>query len=170
VTFRIARAESSGLEAASADLITVAQALHWFDISAFFAEANRVLKAGGVLAFWCYRHCEVDDAPVMSVFRQFLEEVRDYWPQERAIVEDEYPLIDTPFMDLPVDDFSMSARWTADELLAYIDTWSATRRYVAARGRSPVDIHGDAFRLAWGAGRRTVAWPIVLRACRKVET
>ena len=57
VSFRTAAAEDSGLDAASIDLVTVAQALHWFDIDRFFEEVNRVLKPGGILAVWCYQNC-----------------------------------------------------------------------------------------------------------------
>ena len=45
-----------------ADLVTVAQALHWFDIQAFFSEVKRVLKNGGVLAAWTYGLLEVNPA------------------------------------------------------------------------------------------------------------
>ena len=170
VEFRVANAEASGIDAVSVDLVTVAQALHWFDIDAFFAEADRVLKPGGVLAFWCYQHCAVDDKSVMETVGHFLDEVEPYWPAERSIVEEQYPTIETPFADLPVGRFAMVENWTARELLAYIRTWSAVQRYLAAYGRDPIDIHEAAFLSAWGDGRREVRWPIVLRACRKAET
>jgi ubiquinone/menaquinone biosynthesis C-methylase UbiE len=52
VEYRVARAEDSGLESKSVDVITVAQSLHWFDRPAFYAEARRVLRPHGVLAVW----------------------------------------------------------------------------------------------------------------------
>jgi SAM-dependent methyltransferase len=170
VTFRVARAESSNLPAASVDLVTVAQALHWFDVAAFFREVERVLAPGGVLAFWCYQHCELDDDRVMAALARLLAAVDDFWPAERAIVESEYPDLETPFMDLPAGRFAMSVDWTADQLLAYTGTWSATKRYLADRGQDPVAIHADEIRGTWGHQRRTVTWPIILRACRKAET
>ncbi len=54
VEFRVAPAEQSGLADGSAGLITVAQAVHWFDLDRFWVEAKRVLKGGGLLAFWGY--------------------------------------------------------------------------------------------------------------------
>lgn len=45
-----ASAESTGLKAASFDLITVAQAFHWFDKARFKEECKRLLKSGGQLA------------------------------------------------------------------------------------------------------------------------
>lgn len=50
VQYRVSTAEMSGLDSGSIDLITVAQALHWFDLPAFYAEAQRVLKPDGLLA------------------------------------------------------------------------------------------------------------------------
>jgi spermidine synthase len=150
--------------------VTVAQALHWFDIDAFFDEVDRVLRPGGVLAFWCYQHFMTDDTRVMTVFRRLLNDVEDYWPPERAVVEAQYPDIRTPFVDLPEAQFAITAEWTSDQLLAYARTWSAAQRCMADRGRDPVATHAAAFRDAWGASPRTVTWPIVFRACRKAET
>ena len=166
IEFRVARAEGSGLEDHSVDLVTVAQALHWFDIDAFFAEADRVLKTDGILAFWCYQNCVVDvdvDAVVLDTFN----EVEDFWPPERTIVEEEYPTIVMPFADVPTDNFCMRADWQADQLLNYMRTWSAAQRYTARHGRDPVDLHAARLRGAWGSGTRQVRWPIVLRVGRK---
>ena len=46
----VAAAEATGLPAASAELVTVAQAWHWFDAEAASAEVERLLAPGGVLA------------------------------------------------------------------------------------------------------------------------
>ena len=165
VEYRVARAEDSGLDADSVDLVTVAQALHWFDIEAFFAEAKRVLKPGGVLAFWCYQNCMVDDA-VDPVVLDIFTEVDDFWPPEREIVEEAYPTIKIPFAEERVGDYCIEADWRADQLLDYMRTWSAARRYAQAHGRDPIELHADALRSCWGGGTRLVRWPIVLRAGR----
>jgi hypothetical protein len=96
-----------------------------------------------------------------------MAEVEDYWPPERAIVEEEYPHIAMPFADLPAREFSMTGEWTADNVLDYMRTWSATLRYVAANDRNPVDMYEDDVKSIWGAGRRPVRWPIILRVGRK---
>ena len=41
-------AEAAALGTATIDLVTVAQALHWFDVRKFFGEVDRVLKPDGV--------------------------------------------------------------------------------------------------------------------------
>jgi ubiquinone/menaquinone biosynthesis C-methylase UbiE len=60
VTYRVARAEESGIESQSVDLVTVAQALHWFDLDPFYGEVQRVLKPSGVLAVWTYGPLHVE--------------------------------------------------------------------------------------------------------------
>jgi SAM-dependent methyltransferase len=162
----VARAEESGLEAGSVDLVTVAQALHWFDIDAFFVEAQRVLRPDGVVAFWCYQNCTID-AHCDAVVRATFDEVEDYWPPERDIVENQYPHIPMPFDEIGVPPQSMCLQWRAEQLLAYMNTWSATQRCLAATGRDPVGKHAAALLAAWGPGERTVRWPLVLRAGRR---
>jgi SAM-dependent methyltransferase len=166
VEFRQASAEDSGLAAESVDLITVAQALHWFDIPVFFEESRRVLKTAGLLAFWCYAGNQVDP-DCDSVIGRLFAEVEDFWLPERALVESHYRDIESPFPELPAPAFEMSVNWSADDMLGYFHTWSATRRYMRERKTDPAaGIEAD-LRQAWGQGRRRVRWPLVLRLSRK---
>jgi ubiquinone/menaquinone biosynthesis C-methylase UbiE len=64
VEYRVAPAEQTGLPDASIDLVTVAQALHWFDRERFFAEVKRVLRPGGVLALWVYATSRIGNEAV----------------------------------------------------------------------------------------------------------
>jgi ubiquinone/menaquinone biosynthesis C-methylase UbiE len=166
VEFRTAAAEVSGLEAESVDLVTVAQALHWFDIPKFFAEAARVLRRGGLLATWCYERNRVDDRCDPVIGRMFAE-VEDYWPPERDIVENHYRDIEMPFEEQAVPEFAMTAEWFVDNALGYFRTWSASQRYLRERQSDPVAVIEADLRQAWGAEQRKVTWPLVLRVGRK---
>ena len=143
----------------------MAQALHWFDIDAFMAEAKRVLKPGGLLAFWCYQNCIVEDAVDRIVLDMYLQ-VDEFWPPERDIVDKAYPTIEMPFDEESVSDHRMEARWTADQLLDYMRTWSAARRYEQANHRDPFEPYVADLRSSWGVEPRLVRWPIVLRVGR----
>jgi len=154
------------LESASVDLITVAQALHWFDIDRFFAEAVRVLKPGGVLSYWCYEHCNVEPNCDLLI-RKVFAEVEPYWPPEREIVEGQYKSISAPFPAITPEPCSMQASWTAEDILAYMRTWSASQRYMAAKGADPTSHFASELSAAWGGQRRTVDWPITLWVGRK---
>ena len=166
IEFRVARAEASALRSASVDLITVAQALHWFDIDRFFAEVCRVLKPGGVLAIWCYEHCRVGAACDQQI-RKIFAEVEPYWPPEREIVESRYKGIALPVAEFSADKFHMQACWTADNMLDYMRTWSASQRYLDDKGADPTAHFANELRAAWGDDRHTVRWPITLRMGRK---
>lgn len=52
--FRVSPAEQLPFENETVDLITTAQAVHWFDLSKFYPEVKRVLKTNGVLAIYGY--------------------------------------------------------------------------------------------------------------------
>ena len=150
------------------DLVTAAQAVHWFDIAAFFAEAPRVLVADGVVAVWCYDLPEVM-SPVDDLVRRFYAEtVGPYWPPERRLVETGYRTIPFPFAEFSVPAFQIEQSLTLTGLTGYVRTWSATRRYVEARGRDPVDQLYPELAPHWGdpSLRRSVRWPLALRAGR----
>ncbi len=169
IEFRVAGAEASGLADHSVDLITVAQALHWFDLDRFYAEARRVAKPGGLLAAWTYGVIAVQGEEVNACMQSFYRDtIGPYWPPERTHVEDGYRSLPFPFPEIPAPSFDMTARWTLAELLGYLRSWSATVRYVAARGFDPAEALEQELAPRWGgtAYRREVRWPLSLRAGR----
>ena len=169
IEYRIAPAESSGLPAASVDIITVAQALHWFDLAGFYAEVKRVLRPGGVLAVWTYGVLSVEGAEVDTLVQRFYNDtVGPYWPFARAQVENGYRSLPFPFAEIAAPGFSMEARWALPELLGYMGSWSATARFIAANDYDPVIPLEKALAPLWGApeGRRQIEWPLSLRVGR----
>jgi len=174
VEYRVALAEQSGLRDASADLITVAQALHWFNHERFFAEAKRVLKPGGVFAAWVYATNRAEGDEVNSIVQDYYSNVvGPYWPPERIMTENGYRTIPFPFPEItPVPSFCMEVRWTLDQLLGYFSTWSATNRFIKANGRNPLGLLRQALGNAWGDPDlpRVITWPLTLRIGRNVAS
>lgn len=166
IRFRIAAAEEPGIEAESVDLITVAQALHWFDIDRFFGEAIRALKSGGILAIWSYERCTVSPE-CDKVIEKIFAETDDYWPAERKLVDDRYRDIEMPLPEVESGPFEMRLDWTSDELSNYMRTWSGTQRYMKSTGNDPVALYEQELIEAWGDGTRDVRWPLTLRICQK---
>ncbi|HRF45588.1 MAG TPA: class I SAM-dependent methyltransferase [Candidatus Competibacteraceae bacterium] len=166
VEYRVAPAEASGLADASVDLITVAQALHWFDLDRFYGETRRVLKPGGILAAWTYGVLVIEDARVNTCVLTFYRETAGpCWPSERRHVESGYRTLPFPFREIPAPAFCMTAAWTLPELLGYIRSWSATGRYLTEHGVDPVNELAMELAPLWGspATRRQVNWPLSLR-------
>lgn len=165
IDYRVARAERSALDPRSVDLITVSQALHWFDIDRFFDEVMRVLVPGGVFSAWSYGLCAVDpaiDAHILELYRR----MDDYWPPERRLVEDRYRSIELPMPAIAVPGFEMTANWKVDAMLGYLRTWSACQHCLREVGTDPVDTIEEALRRLWGAEAREVRWPLALKVGR----
>lgn len=165
ITYRVATAEQTNIEAASVDLVTVAQALHWFELEAFYAEVKRVLKASGVLAVWAYNLLEIEPEIDAKVNKFYGETVGPYWPPERRLIEDGYRSIAFPFQELNPPPMRMEARWNLSDLAGYLRTWSATKRFIEARGFDPVVALTNELISVWGEPKqeKTVRWPLHLR-------
>lgn len=167
VDYRVAPAEVSGVESNTVDLITVAQALHWFDLERFCAEVRRVSKPEGVVAAWAYKLAQVDPAIDRVVNHYYSEVVGAYWPAERVLVEkfEELPL---PFPQIAAPPFEMVAEWNAAHFIGYLRTWSATQRFMAANHRDPLKDVEEGLRSAWGDAEqlRRVVWPLTVRVGR----
>ena len=171
VEYRAAPAERSGLAAGVVSLVTVAQALHWFDVDAFHAEAQRVLKPRGVIAEWTYTLLEVPDAPfVADVVNDIDRRLKSWWPPERAHVDARYETLPFPFepIALPIAPaLAMEAEWTAAQLCGYVATWSAVTRYRAANADDPMTGFTERLLVAWGEPERhLIRWPLVIRVGR----
>jgi SAM-dependent methyltransferase len=168
VKYSVAPAEHSGLAADSVDLVTVAQALHWFDVNAFYAEARRVARPGALLAVWNYPRPQLADAQLEKCFLAFYNEVvGPYWPPERRHIEANYTTLPFPFEELPHPPFALSLRWTQEQLLGYVSSWSATARYRKAMGTDPLPLLRESLREVWPEGGiAEVRMPIGLRAGR----
>ena len=165
VQYRVAPAEESGLESNSVDLVTVAQALHWFDLERFCGEARRVLKPQGIVAAWAYKLATVEPAIDVVVNRYYSDIVGKYWPAERALVE-KFEKLPFAFEQIETPRFEMVAEWTVEYLLGYLRTWSATQRFMAANQRDPLEEIEGELREAWEEKARRVVWPLTVRVGR----
>ena len=167
INYRVAPAENSGIESHTVDLITVAQALHWFDLERFYPEARRVLKPRGVVAAWAYKLAQIEPTIDAVVNHYYSEVVGAYWPAERALVE-RFEELAFPFPELAAPPFEMTAEWNSEHLIGYLRTWSATQRFMAANQRDPLKEVQEDLRSAWGDPDqlRRVVWPLTVRVGR----
>ena len=168
VTYHTAPADNSGLPDQSVNLVTVAQALHWFNLDSFYTEVRRVLKPGGLLAVWTYGIFLVEGTNAASVQmlldRFYHETVGACWPPERQHVENGYADLAFPFTEMAPPSFAMAVDWTLDDLAGYLRSWSATSRYHELHGFDPVGVLVEQHLAPlWGAKRRRVIWPLSIK-------
>jgi len=168
IDYRIASAEASGLDDGSVDLVTVASALHWFDIDGFYEEVRRVIRPGGVLAAWTYHVCYME-APFDRLFRHFYFKVLyAYFAPGARLVDDRYETITLPGKALTSGDWSVSVTWNLDQMLDFIASWSGTQQYLKDRGEDPVNLISDELQQLWGERNEfhEVRWPLYTRISR----
>jgi SAM-dependent methyltransferase len=168
IEYHVAPAERSGLNDASVDLITIAQALHWFDHPAFYQEVRRVARPGALIVAWTYVLLDISPQINAVVSELHGRIVGDWWPPERRHVDNGYRDLPFPFEPVSLPAFTMTAQWTLSDLLGYLHTWSATRRYQHHHGRDPVALIEPQLRDLWGPEqtRREVRWPLGILAGR----
>lgn len=164
IEYGVAQYES-GISDHTAQLVTVGQALHWFDAEAFSREARRVLQPGGVLAVFAYVHSQVSAAVDLVVRHHHDVTLGHYWPDEHHWIHDEYRSIALPIDELVAPPFELKEDWTLAQYTGFLRSWSGTQRLIAARGEEPIVAFERELTEAWGMmERRTVTWPLLIRA------
>jgi SAM-dependent methyltransferase len=176
IRYEVFPAERSSLADSSVDLITIAQALHWFDLDDFYKEAKRVLRKdgndgdGGVIAAWAYGLHSV--SPEIDNITHLLYEdiLGSYWPKERKIVENKYQDIPFPFGEIDTPIFQIELDWSLSELIGYLYTWSSVQKYIQKNNSDPLKQVYEGLAAAWGEKntwhKRKVVWPIYMRVGR----
>jgi len=168
VDYRCARADASGLAARVADLATAAQAAHWFDLAAYYAEVRRVTRPGGIVALIGYGVVSAGTG-LDEVIRPFYEHVlAPYWPPERRHVDEGYRSLPFPFDELDAPSFDIRLDWRLEQLVGYVGTWSAVSALEQAQGQGPFATFRRELANAWGPATavHTVRWPLGLRVGR----
>jgi SAM-dependent methyltransferase len=173
VHYRVCPAEQTPFADRSFDLITVATAVHWFDLPGFFREVERVLKPGGVLAIWSYGHLQIAPEIQEVIVRELLGSIDQFWASGNRQVMNGYRDLTLPFdeiSDLP--DFALQLEWDLRQFCAYMRTWSAVKRYMAEYGIDPVERFEMKVKSVWGEPDtiKVIHMPLFLRASRKKQS
>jgi SAM-dependent methyltransferase len=143
-------AEGTDFPNACFSLVTVAQALHWFDFGRFWPEVHRVLRPGGIFAAWTYTTPFVSAALDAIVATRLLSAIKDYWAPQNRLAWDAYATVPFPFHELAPPPVTMQVSWNLAQFTAYLGTWSATRRCSDANGSTFFDTFRSELEAAWG--------------------
>lgn len=167
ILYSLAPAEQCGLPDRAFDLITVAQALHWFDLSKFYGEVNRVAKPAALLAVWGYSLLHVDER-IDKLYLDFYENrVGPYWDAARRIVENHYRDVPFPFEEIPCPEFKIHVQWTQEQFTGYLTSWSATQKYLEVHHEDPVKSFTRELQPLWKKDEvKSVSFPVFMRLGR----
>ncbi len=164
ISYAVSPAEKTFFNNNEFDLITVGQALHWFNIESFFKEVKRVGKLNSVLAIWGYERCSVN-AEIDALFSDFYSNiVGPYWDPARKLIENQYKNIDFPFEEIPTPKFEIKVEWTLEHYAGYLRSWSATQKYIMAKEVDPLPSFIERLKLHWPSDSiQPVTFPVFLR-------
>lgn len=164
IFYALEAAENTTLQEKTVDLITVAQAIHWFDFEKFYAEVKRVGKTGGVIAVWCYSLLKISEEIDEIINDYHFNTLDTYWDPERKYLDDDYANVPFPFEKMETKPFTIELDWTMEQLEGYFETWSALQKFMKANSFSPVPALMDKIKLYWGDSEtRKIIFPIHLK-------
>lgn len=169
VAYRNEPSDRVSLPSGSVDLITAGAAAHWFELEGFYREVKRVGKKGAIVALFSYGPRDIAADVVGPIVHRFQDEVLGpFWPDRIQYVHDRYATLPFPFDEIAVPPFVMTADWNLGELLAFLDTWSASQRYLQQRGTRAIDEIAPDLARAWGdpTRRREMRCPLFARVGR----
>ena len=164
IVYLVSKAEETEIETNSIDLITVAQAIHWFNVENFYTEAERVLKKKGVLSVWTYDLFSIN-SDIDKVIKNFYYNiVYEYWPPGRRHIENKYRNIAFPFKKIEPPKFTIELLWNRNNLINYLNTWSSVQNYKDKNNSNPIDIILDDLKSVWNNGEqmKKITWDITL--------
>jgi SAM-dependent methyltransferase len=162
IHYSVQPAEQTNFADNTFDLITVSQALHWFNFENFYKEVNRIAKHNSWIAVWMYSLLRISkeiDAIVEDYHFNILEK---YWDNERKYVDNNYSTIPFPFKTIKIPSFVIEYNWTIEELEGYFNTWSALQKFIAINNYSPVPELIKKIQPFWKENKRKIIFPLHL--------
>ncbi|TGN09431.1 class I SAM-dependent methyltransferase [Leptospira ilyithenensis] len=167
IIYKVESAEKTCFPDDHFDLITVAQAIHWFDFSAFYSEVRRTIKRNGILAVIGYGLLETDPEIQKWILHFYSGILGKYWDKERRYIDENYKTIPFPFEEIPVPTIFNDFEWTIEQMIGYLETWSAIQNYIEEKNENPLDSVLNDLKSLWGEGKkRMVRFPILFRVAR----
>ena len=165
IIYRQERAEKTSFPDHTIDLITVAQAIHWFDFESFYEEVRRVAKPGALFAAWTYSLLKLTPAVNEVINHFYLDITHPYWDKHRDYVDAKYQTIPFPFTEIKAPEIQIVKSYTLEQLVGYLRTWSGVKHYTDKEKRDPVALILDDLKKAWGPEEKLeIRWPVHVRA------
>ncbi|MGW1456306.1 class I SAM-dependent methyltransferase [Salegentibacter agarivorans] len=162
IQYSVKRAEETNFPDNSFDLITVAQAVHWFNFKTFYNEVERVLKPNGIIAIIGYSLFKSNLETDKLIHKFYKDIIGPFWDEERRYLDEKYQTIPFPFQEIETPAFQQEYQWSFDHLIGYLETWSAVKHYEKEKGENPVNLIKNELKTAFG-NENKIVFPILLR-------
>ena len=165
ISYKVERAEQTSFPDHSFDLITVAQAIHWFDFERFYKEVKRTLKPQGLFIVMGYGLLRSEDS-INSVIDHFYKNtIGPHWDKERKYIDESYQTIPFPFQEIKTPTFSHTLEWTLEQFIGYLNTWSAVKLYEKEKKINPLSFIEKQLKEKWEdvKGTKKITFPVLLR-------
>ena len=164
IIYKVEPAEKTDFENKQFDLITVAQAIHWFDFDSFYKEVKRLLKPEGIFAILGYGLFQTNEHSHKILSHFYHDIIGPYWDSERRYLDENYETIPFPFDEFEVKKFEANFNWNIEQLTGYLETWSAVQHYRKQNNNeNPVDLIRDELKESWEKSNKQVTFPLLLR-------
>lgn len=164
VVYKVESSDQVKVTDQSFDLITVAQAIHWFNFDAFYNEVKRTLKPNGIIAVIGYGLMSIDKKVDQVIYKLYEEILGKYWDSERRYIEEGYKTIPFPFEEIVAPHFQIKTNWNFNQMIGYLNTWSSLQHYKKANDRNPLEYVLTELKEAWGDdAEKDVRFPVLLR-------
>lgn len=163
IVYSIQQAEEPAFPTDYFDLITVAQAIHWFQFDKFYKEVNRTIRPGGIFSVIGYGLIQTFPEADQILSRFYREIIGPYWDPERKYIDENYQSIHFPFREIESPMFISIFEWKFEQLIGYLSTWSAIKHYERQNGHSPIDFIYDELKACWNDKIRDVCFPVFTR-------
>ena len=165
IHYSVQRAEKTTFPDRYFDLITAAQAVHWFHLPSFNKEVYRVLKPNGIVAIWGYGLLKIN-SEIDAIVNHFYQDIiGNYWDKERDYIDQNYSTILFNFDEVDIKKtFKIETQWTIDQLQGYFNSWSSVQNYMEKnKGENPVENLIRDIAPIWNTRRQQINFPIFLR-------
>ncbi|MEP6926123.1 MAG: class I SAM-dependent methyltransferase [Ginsengibacter sp.] len=167
IFYSVAKAEETLFPDNKFDLITIAQAIHWFNFEKFYQQVKRTLKPGGIIAVLGYDVFKINKKIDLMVDKFYRDTTGPYWDEERKYIDAHYLTIPFPFKEITTPAFSINYNWEFEKVTGYLNTWSAVQHYIRKNNENPVEKFSEELKKVWSTVlKRKVTFPIFMRAGR----
>lgn len=165
ITYSVQPAEKTVFPNHHFNLITVGQAVHWFNFNSFYKEVKRCSKPGGIILILGYGLLKGNKETTRIIKTFYKEIMGPYWDPERKYLDAEYKTIPFPFTELNLPKFEQKVNWDFEHLIGYLKTWSGVNHYREKEGRDPVDLITSDLKRAFGE-KGKIVFPTLIKIGR----